>query len=186
MCKCCLPTDKAISSCISLFSLALPVVCHRKQHSQHSMSSDWWMCAAPMEMASVHWQCLPNLQCVHCTGRSLFLLWHMLTILPYGPQGHFHLNKMVAAILRSHNWLCLAIWVNTDKTTDEFTSNSHISQTISACYVVHCSTCNTITLMVKVLQSWWGQQRVLFCWIACLEKMKKKQKQWITWACLND
>uniref|UniRef100_A0A8C1JKX9 Secreted protein n=1 Tax=Cyprinus carpio TaxID=7962 RepID=A0A8C1JKX9_CYPCA len=39
----------------SLFSLGLPAECHRKQHSQHSTSSDWWMHAAPIDTASVHW-----------------------------------------------------------------------------------------------------------------------------------
>uniref|UniRef100_A0A8C1SYZ6 Uncharacterized protein n=1 Tax=Cyprinus carpio TaxID=7962 RepID=A0A8C1SYZ6_CYPCA len=37
----------------SLFSLGLPAECHRKQHSQHSTSSDWWMHAAPIDTASL-------------------------------------------------------------------------------------------------------------------------------------
>ncbi|XDV34411.1 hypothetical protein PO909_004571 [Leuciscus waleckii] len=55
------PLIKPILLASPCFLLPCPVVCHRKQHSQHSMSSDWQMCAAPIEMASVHWQCLPNL-----------------------------------------------------------------------------------------------------------------------------
>lgn len=68
----------------SLFSLGLPAECHRKQHSQHSTSSDWWMHAAPIDTASVHWPCLIFCACITPEDHWLFLLWHMLTTLPYG------------------------------------------------------------------------------------------------------